>query len=327
MDALFISLYEQVGHFGFLCIVIAISLFLCFAAIPFTTDWMVDSAAGLAGKYWGANQRTLVINASTNNPELFSMLTAFALLQLGGIANPLGSNFANIYLMYLIAPLFVMLRWVLTGKGSRVKALIQLAGREKRLVAWHAGVSIMLFLFSSFAYWCLTGTDQFNLLPPSEGYRGAPWLLLAAGVCGIGIGIFMVLERGLKRKRPELFDEINSERHDPSWLKFTLGTVGLVASTFLMNGVFLAVSQIYHAALVGIFGSAIFAGIHYFVASILTSLPETKVATDNLQHGTSADLNTALAACSYSSGVNLALGVLGCLIAGIMLLLGVQYSV
>lgn len=187
-------------------------------------------------------------------------------------------------------------------------------------------MSVMLFLFSSFAYWCLTGTDQFNLLPPSEGRHSAKWLLIGAAVCSGGLAIFVWMELRLKKKRPQLFQDINDDKHDASWSKFIAGTVGLVASTYVMNGLFLAVSEVYQRELVGIFGAAIFAGIHYFVASILTSLPETKVAADNLQHRTAADLNTALAACSYSSSVNLALGVIGTTIAAVLILLGVDYQ-
>ena len=98
---------------------------------------MVNSSAGLAAKYFGNKSRTLVINASTNNPELVNMVTAFWMRKAGGVANPLGSNLANIYLMYLVAPLYVMLRWKL--KRYRPITAVQGIQTERRLInisAW-----------------------------------------------------------------------------------------------------------------------------------------------------------------------------------------------
>ncbi|MDG2124971.1 MAG: hypothetical protein P8J87_14815, partial [Verrucomicrobiales bacterium] len=114
-----IELHAKGGNAEFLLASAVGAIILCFLLIPKTTDWMVDSAAGLAGKYLGSKERTLVINCSTNNPELFSMFLSFAIFRLGGIANPLGSNLANIYLIFLVAPLLAGGSFLVRGRSLR----------------------------------------------------------------------------------------------------------------------------------------------------------------------------------------------------------------
>ena len=89
------------GEYWFMVESLALGYVLCFHLIPWTTDTMVNASAGLAAKHFGNKSRTLVINASTNNPELANMVAAFFMRKAGGVANPLGSNLANIYLMYI----------------------------------------------------------------------------------------------------------------------------------------------------------------------------------------------------------------------------------
>ncbi|WP_287287100.1 hypothetical protein [Okeania sp. SIO2B9] len=93
MDTWIIQLHRSTNEITFLAISALAAIIFCFWFIPIATDTMVNSAAGLAEKYLGKNQRTIVINSSTNNPELFLMLLSLSLGRLGGIATPLGSNF------------------------------------------------------------------------------------------------------------------------------------------------------------------------------------------------------------------------------------------
>ena len=78
------------GDHWFLVESVVLGYVLCFYLIPWTTDLMVNASAGLAAKYFGNKSRTLVINASTNNPELANMVAAFFMRKAGGVANPLG---------------------------------------------------------------------------------------------------------------------------------------------------------------------------------------------------------------------------------------------
>ena len=111
------------GEYWFMVESLALGYVLCFHSIPWTTDTMVNASAGLAAKHFGNKSRTLVINASTNNPELANMVAAFFMRKAGGVANPLGSNLANIYLMYIVAPVFVMLRWKMKGQSEQLQKI------------------------------------------------------------------------------------------------------------------------------------------------------------------------------------------------------------
>ncbi len=309
-----VEVNNRLGNFTFILISVVLSAVVCFKAIPFTTDLMVNSAAGLAEKYFGSNQRTLVINASTNNPELFSMLISLSLLRLGGIANPLGSNFTNMYLMFFIAPVFVAGKWLFTGRSDKLLSLRKLVNRERGLFLWHTLIAFFMFVFASLAYWCLTGAFQFS--PVTENAPRQWYWFVTAGILAVcGVFLYFFFERNLKRQRPELFDDINDEQQNASWSAFGVGTIGLIASTYILNSLFLAWTELYSDSLSNIFGVAIFAGLHYFVGSIVTSLPELTVAIENYERLTSPDLNTALASASASNMTNLAIAAIGAILA------------
>lgn len=311
------------GSHWFLIESLILAALICKWGIPITTDWMVNASAGLAGKHLGDKSRTLVINASTNNPELANMLVSLGMGRAGGIANPLGSNFANIYLMFLIAPIWVSLKWMFGGQVSKVRALFQLLHKEKRLVFSHLLMATMLFGFSSVAYWFITGYSQFSPVTEGVELRPAHMLLVGAGVCFVGILIFRVWDLAVKKKRPELFDDIHDDDHSDSWKQFALGTLGLIFVSLLLNALFLAWSDLYGSELRGFLGAAVFAGLHYFVGALVTSLPELKVAVDNYEKLSSPDLNTALSSASVSNMTNLAIAILGLIIIGILTAVGV----
>ena len=74
----------------------------------------------------------------------------------------------------------------------------------------------------------------------------------------------------------------------------------------------------------GFLGAAVFAGLHYFVGALVTSLPELKVAVDNYEKLSSPDLNTALSSASVSNMTNLAIAILGLMVVGILTACGVS---
>ena len=321
------------GNLGFAAVAMVIAMVLSIWVIPYTTDLMVNAAAGLSGKYLGRSWRTMVINSSTNNPELASMIVALFFMKLGGIANPLGSNFANIYLMFLIAMPFVYFRFLFTGKKEQAGKLVALIKKEKKLVAWHVITSLAMFCIASGAYYLLTGQ-----LPISFGTDTAaaatteavgpivsPWhLLIAAGVCLAGVVAYIKLERGLQKKRPELFEDIDEDEHAASWGAFIAGTAGLIIACWVLNTLFLASSEIYRDELSVVLGATVFAGLHFFAGALVTSLPEMTVAVKNYTRITEADLNTGMASASTSNMSNLALGCIGCLIAAALIAMGVN---
>ncbi|NEO36469.1 MAG: hypothetical protein F6J90_09100 [Moorea sp. SIOASIH] len=326
MDSWIIKLHDFIGEIPFLVISLITAVTFCFWLIPYTTDLMVSCAAGLAGDYLGREQRTLVINSSTNNPELLLMLVSLGLGRLGGIATPLGSNFANIYLMFIVAPLFVLFKWFLRRDFNKILSLITLINREKKLVIWHSSLSLTMFGFASIAYWCLTGGFQFNYLSEDIPLRTWHWLLIGVLICIIGIGIFVYFENNLKKKRPGLFEDITEEDFESNWFKFIVGTTSLTGLCYILNSLFLAYTELYSSVLSQWLGSAVFVGLHYFIGSLISSLPEANVAIKNYERLSSPDLNTALASASQSNMTNLALGCLGCTIATILLLTGLSYK-
>lgn len=320
------DLHQQIGNSWFLIISAIVSGIICFVFIPKTTDLMVNAAAGLAGKYWGRSSRTLVINSSTNNPELLSMLVAFTLGRVGGIANPLGSNFANIYLMFLLAPLFVLAKWLAWGNFSKISSFFSLIAQEKKLCVWHFLMSLTMFGFATFTYWCMTGVHQFTSLDRNLSLRPASFFFLGGLSCIIAIAIFFLFENRLKAKRGELYEDIYAGNHHASWSEFLLGTLGLVTSCYCLNSFFLAWSKLYSASLEQVFGAAIFAGLHYFLGSLITSLPEMVVAIENYERLDAPDLNTAMASASQSNMTNLAIAALGSVLVGAFLLLGWNFK-
>lgn len=330
-----IQLQDHLGHTTFVAISILASMLLCIRLIPLTTDWMVNASAGLAGKYLGRKQRTLVINASTNNPEMFNMFVSFGLGRLGGLANPLGSNFANLYLMFFVAKAWVVFKWACQARWDRIRAFGALLKREKKLWSWHLGVAFILFVFGSLAYYFMTGIQPFEPALVEPVARTWPYILLGTLSCLLGLLLFRILEKRLKEERGDLYEHIDESAHHPSWTYFFLGTGGLILCCYILNAFFLAWTELYGDFMRNIFGSAIFAGLHYFLGALVTSLPELKVATDNFEHAVtaatdptkaSADLNTALSSASYSNMTNLAISALGGLLVTLLLALGVRFA-
>lgn len=320
-----IAFAEYGGEHWFLIQSIVLGLGICRWGIPLTTDMMVNASAGLAGKHFGDKSRTLVINASTNNPELANMLVSIGIGRAGGIGNPLGSNFANIYLMYLLAPIWLLAKWTMTGKSAMARQLCSLLKAEKKLVFSHVVMATFMFGLSSVAYWLMSGIHQFAR--QSEGVKLNPWtyLLAAAGVALVGVVIFRIWDKSVQRKRPELFDDIDSDDHKECWKSFIIGTIGLILVSLVLNGLFLAWSDIYSASLGTLLGAAVFAGLHYFLGALVTSLPELKVALDNYAKLNAPDLNTALSSASVSNMTNLAIAMVGLLIIGALGAFGVHF--
>jgi hypothetical protein len=145
---------------------------------------------------------------------------------------------------------------------------------------------------------------------PAVGFSlyGAMALLLLA------LLVFRRLEARLKRERPELFTDIHSGDQRESFVGLFLGTAGLIACCWVMNSLFLAWTELYQGSLERVLGTQVFAGLHYFLGALITSLPELKVAIDNYSRISSPDLNTALGSASYSNLVNVALALLGLLV-------------
>jgi hypothetical protein len=319
-----LEIADRLGNSGFVTFSVILSALLCFLWIPKSTDVMVNASAGLAARYLGRAQRTLVINISTNNPELFSMLVAFLMLRLGGVANPLGSNFANIYLMFGVALVFSLVAVEMRRGKAEAGRMLSLLWTERRLVVWHLVMSLFLFVAASVAYYLLVGVDQFGLLPGEPRVPAAWKLLLAAAVLLLAIAIFVLYDRRLKRRRPGLYLDIDETGHSASWRQFAIGTGGLILACWLMNALFLVWTDLYGTALAAVLGPAVFVALHFFVGALVTSLPEMTVAIKNFMRITTADLNTALAAASFSNMANLAIALLGSLIAAILLGLGLR---
>ena len=312
------------GQYWFLVESLILGFILCFRLIPHTTDLMVNASAGLAAKYFGNKSRTLVINASTNNPELVNMVAAFCMRKAGGVANPLGSNLANMYLMYLVAPLFVVMRWKLKGDTERLQRFKELIRTERKLIYQHLGMAFLMFAFSIAGFWVLTASHPFGGLTAGVKIQPGSFLIAAAVVCVIGIVAFQYWNKRLQERDPELFESIDDEEHTESWGQFFGGTAGLILSSFAINWLFLAWTQIYQAHLTVMLGAAIFTGLHYFVGALITSLPEMNVAVEGYSKVTRADLNTALSAASVSNMTNLAIAVLGILMIIVLRAVGVE---
>lgn len=295
------------GDFAFVSIMIGIGIAISIGVIPRTTDMMVNAAAGLAGKYLGPQYRTLVINCSTNNPELITMLIAlfFSGTQgVGGIATPLGSNFANIYLIFCVGLLW-LLGTLWFQDRTRFHEMLRLLRRERGLVFWHVSVSIAMFLLSSAAFEALKSGSP----PPKRS------ILLCSVLCALGVALFVWLESGLRKRRPEVFQDINDEGHIDSWSQLALGTGGLMAACYVVNSMFEVSTELYSTTLTSVFGESVFAAMHYFLGALITSLPELNVAISNYRRIAAADLNTGLSSASASNMSNLAIAAIGGIIA------------
>lgn len=314
-----VSLHGSTGDFVFIAIsaiVIALGVWL----IPKATDIATDSAAGLAGEYFGPQQRTLVINSTTNLPELCLMLVSLlGLGRLGGIATPLGSNLANIYLMFLVAPAFILAKWKLQGNSEGVERLTELLKSERKLVRWHLLMSLAMFSFATTTYWVLTGTLQFVRFPAETDLRNWTWLLVGSIVCLVGIVVFFRYENQLKKERPELYEDLDDDDFEASWAQFFFGAVSLIGLCYALNEFFVAWTSVYSSQFAGY---ALFAALHFFVGSLISSLPEITVAIENYEKVTPPELNTALASASQSNMTNLAIAGIGCVLAIALLLTG-----
>ena len=319
---LIVELHNKIGEIPFIVISLITAVAFSLWIIPYSTDLMTNSAAGLAEKAFGPTQRTLVINSTTNLPELFLMLISLGFGRLGGVATPLGSNFANIYLMFIIAPIIVIIKWLLIGKVSKITKLFQLIKQERKLFIWHLLVSLTMLIFSSVACWSMTGMLPFIILPKNSYIKTNSFLLIGGFVCLIGVLLYFFFEKDLKQKRPELFDYEEDEFFESSWSKFLLGTGGVILSCYILNLFFIAWTQLYEPTLKSFFGAAIFAYLHYFVGSLISSLPETAVAIKNYERLNSSNLNTALASASVSNMSNLAIAFIGSILASQLILFG-----
>ena len=198
----------------------------------------------------------------------------------------------------------VALGWVLLSMRMRnpvaFRELCGLLLKERRLVAWHVVMSVGMFAVACFAFRELTGHF------PIEGDHAdsGPQVLTLSGImsamtlCAIGVGVFLWRDSILRKKRPELYDEIDESDHVASWLTFVSGTVGLVFACYVINLVFIVTTSIYGDVLSRLLGGNVFAVLHYFVGALVTSLPELNVAVKNYRRITSPDLNTALASAT-----------------------------
>jgi hypothetical protein len=283
---------------------------------------MTNSAAGLAEKAFGAKQRTLVINCSTNLPEFFLMLLSFSLNKLGGIATPIGSNLSNIFLILIVAPIILISKWLLLGQSSHISGFIKLIVRERKLFFWHLIMSLIMFVFSCFALWFMTGIFPFLLLTKSFEIRTVNYIMTGGLICLLGVIFYLYYEHKIKKARPQLFEDIEEKKFQPSWKKFFIGTGGVILSCYILNLFFLEWSEIYGPPLKKLMNATIFTYIHYFIGSLISSIPEIVVAIENYERVNSSDLNTALASASVSNMSNLAIAFIGSVLASFFTLLG-----
>jgi len=328
-----LNTHATIGDLWFIVASIVVSIVLCFIAIPMTTNLMVNQVAGLARRWFGAKTRTLVINASTNNPELASMVVSMGIGRMGGWANPCGSLLANGYLMYLFAPIWFMLILVVKGKFNLLGEFFKLLRAEKRLVMWHISIALGAFACGNVALWLMRskfGRGENPLTPPNETTElavnatstnvlqstGATpntglFMFAALAILIVGVALVFYFEHRLKKKRPNLFTDIHDEHHGDSIFLFIVGTLGLIIACWVMNTMFLAWTALYSDTLSSLLGDQVFAGLHYFLGALITSLPELNVALSNYRRLTVPDLNTALGSASYSNLTNLVIVLLG----------------
>ncbi|MDK2971691.1 MAG: hypothetical protein PWP23_1446 [Candidatus Sumerlaeota bacterium] len=306
------------GNGAFIAASMVVSALLSFVVIPRATQLMVNNAAGLAGRHLGKSWRTLCINASTNNPEAAAMLVSFGMRKMGGWSNPLGSLLANVYLMYLAGFAWVALKLAIKGDRERLRQFLRLLRAEWRLLLGHLAVSLVLFAFGFSALRVMMSRETMTPLDPS--------VALVAVLLILGIAAFVVFEMILKRRRIELFDDMDESGFTESWGGLLAGTLGVIAACWVMNALFLGWSVIYSGSLSGLFGPMIFAWLHYFLGSLITSLPELTVTVHNLEKLRAPDLNTALGSVSYSNMVNLAIALLGLILWVVFTSLGVSFS-
>lgn len=315
MTDLILLIHEHWGAAVFIIFSVISMLGLCFVVIPKSTDMMVDNAAGLTGKYLGNRYRTVVMNASTNNPEAANMIVSMSMARFGGWANPLGSLLANLYLMLFVAPLMVMGRFLFQGKRGELRQFLALFRQEWRLVLWHVLLTVLTYLCGQTALnlmmhrSVLRNPDFTPALPAVGMILGYATAILVAGLV-----IWTICDRALHKRRPELFHGIDDSEQTDSVKAFLLGTTILIGASWLINGLFLAWTDIYKDALTKAFGDTVFTGLHFILGALVTSLPEVRVAYRYFLKLTVPDLHTALGSATYSNLTNLALCLLGLLV-------------
>lgn len=138
-------------------IIILIVVIFCFCFILIVIDIMVNFVAGLVSKYLGKDKCIIVINFSINNLELFLMLLLLSFRRLGGIVIFLGLNFVNIYFMFIVVLIIVIVKWILIGKIFYIKNFIGIFNKEKMLFLWYFFMLLFMFVFVIIVYWCIIG--------------------------------------------------------------------------------------------------------------------------------------------------------------------------
>ncbi|MEM7166475.1 MAG: hypothetical protein AAF581_13500 [Planctomycetota bacterium] len=324
MTDFLVQLHASWGGGAFLALSALITLLLCFVVIPFSTDKMVDNAAGLAARLLGNRYRTLVINASTNNPEAANMIVSMAMGRFGGWANPLGSLLANLYLILLVAPCMVIGKYLIGGQRDALREFVQLLRREWRLVLWHVSLTGLTYIAGQTALNLMLHRSVFrdpDYTPALPATGALMWYALLILI--VALVIWIIFDRILHRQRPELFHDIDDSSQADSFGQFLLGTTILIGTAWLMNELFLSWVQIYEEALTKAFGDAIFTGLHFILGALVTSLPEVRVAYRYFLKRSGPDLHTALGSASYSNLTNLILCVLGLVVFMILVANGV----
>lgn len=192
---------------------------------------------------------------------------------------------------------------------------------------WHVAVAGMMFLVACVGYRMLTGSYPIG---GNRAHAEAPVaalepgrLLTAALLSLLGIAFFIWTDRRMQRQRPELFEDIDDQEHTASWMRFLMGTAGLLIACYVLNCMFSVASNLYGTELTRLVGPFVFTALHYFLGAFVTSLPEMRVAVINYRKATSPDLNTTLASASTSNMSNLAIAGVGCLLAALLLSSGI----
>lgn len=320
LQNILLEFYNYFGELPFIGVTFILVGLVSFRAIPRSTDLATNSAAGLAGSIWGNSQRTIVINSTTNLPELGIMLVSlFGLGRLGGIATPLGSNLSNIYLIFFVSPIVLICKWIFNQRLNHIRNLIILAKVEKQLIFWHVFMSLLMFFFASFAYLILTGNFQFMQHSGANDTLDIMSLVIAIIVSLCGVIIFLIFEKKLKKCRPELYEDIDDTNFEASWPRFLLGVIMLCLSCYILNDLFAVWTELFQDHFIEF---SLFPTIHYFIGSLISSLPEMSVAVSNYERLSSPDLNTALGSASQSCMTNLLIAGLGSVIALVLSLGG-----
>ncbi|ABW31590.1 hypothetical protein AM1_A0081 (plasmid) [Acaryochloris marina MBIC11017] len=325
LQNILLEFYNYFGELPFIGVTLILVGLVSFRAIPMSTDLATSSAAGLVGLIWGNSQRTLVINSTTNLPELGIMLVSlFGLGRLGGIATPLGSNLSNVYLIFIVSPIVLICKWILIKNPNHINNLMILAKLEKQLILWHVFMALLMFFFASFAYLILMGDFQFIQHSEGNAVLDIMSLVISIIVSLCGVIVFLIFESKLKKRRPELFEDIDDTNFEASWSRFFLGVIMLCLSCYILNDLFAVWTELFQNHFVEF---SLFPTIHYFIGSLISSLPEMSVAVGNYERLSSPDLNTALGSASQSCMTNLLIAGLGSVIALVLSMVGLLQEI